>query len=228
MAGFEALARWVHPEQGRIDPVEFVAVAEDSGLIVPLGRWALDRALGTLAGWDMTAGRTLPLYVAVNLSAIQVARDDVAGAVGDALRHHGIAGRRLSIELTESTIVGDPDRAARALGALKANDVMIAMDDFGTGFSNLASLQRLPIDTLKIDRSFVTAMLDDADRNAIVRAILGLAQALGMTTTAEGVETGELARTLAALGCTTGQGYHFAPGLAPDAALAHALGTASG
>lgn len=228
IAGFEALARWHHPDRGRIDPDEFVPIAEDSGLIVPLGRWALDRALRTLAGWDAAAGFTLPLYVGVNLSPIQIARDEVAAPVADALRHHGIAGSRLSIELTESAIIGDPGRAARTLAALKASDAMIAMDDFGTGYSNLASLQRLPIDTLKIDRSFVTDMLDDADRIAIVRAILGLAQALGMTTVAEGVETAELARTLAALGCTTGQGYHFAHGLAADAALAYALGSIGG
>ena len=223
VAGFEALARWHHADLGDVDPGEFVAVAEDSGLIMPLGRWALDRALRTLAEWDAAAGRTLPLYVGVNLSPIQVARDEVVGPVNDALQRYGIAGHRLSIELTESTIISDPARATRTLNALKASDVLVAMDDFGTGFSNLASLQRLPIDTLKIDRSFITDMLDDADRIAVVRAILGLAQALGMTTTAEGVETAELARTLAALGCTAAQGYHYAPGLTTDDALAYAL-----
>lgn len=223
ISGFEALARWDHPEHGSISPNEFIAVAEDSGLIVPLGRWALERAIGTLAQWDAQMGRELPLYVGINLSHIQVARDNVAEVVAATLERHGVAGRRLVIELTESVIVGDPDRAGRTLRALKACDAMVAMDDFGTGFSNLASLQKLPIDMLKIDRSFVTEMLDDPDKVAIVRAILGLAQALGMKTTAEGVETAELARTLAALGCTTGQGFHFAQALAPDEALAFAL-----
>ncbi|MEP6785188.1 MAG: bifunctional diguanylate cyclase/phosphodiesterase [Sphingomonadales bacterium] len=223
IAGFEALARWEHPEHGAIPPNEFIAVAEDSGLIVPLGRWALDHAMGKLAAWDKRVGYELPLYFGVNLSHIQVARDNVAGVVASTLAHHGIAGRRLAIELTESVIVGNPERADRTLRALKACDAIVAMDDFGTGFSNLASLQKLPIDVLKIDRSFVTGMLDDPDKVAIVRAILGLAQALGMKTTAEGVETAELARTLAAMGCTTGQGYHFARALDAEDALAFAL-----
>jgi diguanylate cyclase (GGDEF)-like protein len=223
IAGFEALARWHHPDLGHVAPVDFIAVAEESGLIVPLGRWALDKALSTLTAWDAAAGRTLPLYVGVNLSAIQVARDDIAGLVGNALKYHGVSGYRLSVELTESAIVSDPDRAGRTLDALKAVDAMVAMDDFGTGFSNLASLQKLPIDTLKIDRSFVTGMLGDPDKVAIVRAVLGLAQALGMTTTAEGIETKELAQALAAMGCTTGQGWYFAAGLAADAALTFAM-----
>ncbi len=219
ISGFEALARWEHADYGNIPPAEFIAVAEDSGLIIPLGRWALDRAMKILASWDVAAGAVLPIYMGVNLSPIQIARDDVAASVEDALRSHGIAGARLSVELTESAIIGDPDRAGRTLTALKRSDALIAMDDFGTGFSNLASLQKLPIDVLKIDRSFVTDMLDDPDKVAIVRAVLGLAQALGMTTTAEGVETAELARTLAALGCTTAQGFHFSRALGADEAF---------
>ncbi len=223
ISGFEALARWDHPDLGSIPPTEFIAVAEDSGLIVPLGRWAIDHALKTLSAWDVVATYELPIYVGVNLSPIQVARDNVASVVENVLRNYGIAGKRLSIELTESVIVGDPERAGKTLKALKACDAIVAMDDFGTGFSNLASLQKLPIDVLKIDRSFVTGMLDDPDKVAIVRAILSLAQALGMKTTAEGIETAELARTLAALGCTTGQGYLFSQPLDSDSALAFAL-----
>ena len=223
VAGFEALARWTHPDQGSIPPTEFIAVAEDCGLILPLGRWALDCALRTLSAWDDAAARELPLYIGVNLSPIQVARDDVARTVASALRANRISGHRLSLELTEGVIVSDPERAGRTLEALKACDAQVAMDDFGTGFSNLASLQKLPIDVLKIDRSFVTDMLGDPDRIAIVRAILSLAQALGMSTTAEGVETPELARALAAMGCITGQGYHFSRPLDAEAALALAV-----
>ncbi|CAN5245451.1 hypothetical protein BH09PSE3_BH09PSE3_13750 [soil metagenome] len=223
IAGFEALARWNHPDLGIIQPNEFIAVAEESGLIVPLGRWALNRALTTLKGWDKSANRVLPLYVGVNLSAIQVQRDDIAGLVGAALRDHGLSGYRLSVELTESAIVADPERAGRTLDSLKAVNAMVAMDDFGTGFSNLASLQKLPIDTLKIDRSFITGMLGDPDKVAIVRAILSLAQALGMTTTAEGIESRELSQTLAALGCTTGQGFFYAPAMESSDALKFAL-----
>jgi len=219
VCGFEALARWDHLDFGHVAPSEFIAVAEDSGLIVPLGRWALDRALRTLAEWDARANGPLPLYCAVNLSPIQVARDDIAELVRDMLARHRIPGARLTIELTESAIVADPVRAAKTLSALKACDVMVAMDDFGTGYSNLASLQRLPIDTLKIDRSFIEGMIDDPDKIAIVGAIQSLAAALGMTTTAEGVESAAQAERLRALGCTTGQGYLYAPALAPDDAM---------
>ena len=219
IAGYEALARWPHEEHGSIPPTEFIPVAEESGLIVPLGRWALDLATATLADWDRKAGRTIPIRVAVNVSAIQLARDDVAAAVEGALRRAGIGGNRLTLELTESAIIRDPERATRALQGLKDLEARVAMDDFGTGYSSLAYLQKLPIDILKIDRSFVTGMLKDRDSIAIVRAVLSLASALNMDTTAEGIETAELAQTLAALGCCHGQGYFFAKPLEADAAL---------
>jgi diguanylate cyclase (GGDEF)-like protein len=219
VAGFEALARWHHEDRGEISPSEFIPVAEESGLILTLGRWAMDRAATTLAEWDRNAGEALPVYVGVNLSAIQVARDDIANVVQSALRSSGLAGDRLTLELTESSIVQDPLRAQRVFEALKALDATVAMDDFGTGYSSLAYLQRLPIDVLKIDRSFVTGMMVDPDSVAIVRAVLSLAEALGMSTTAEGIETVELATTLATLGCASGQGYYFARPLEADAAL---------
>lgn len=219
VAGFEALARWIHEDRGEISPSEFIPVAEESGLILPLGRWAMDTAAHTLARWDETTGETLPIYVGVNLSAIQVARDDVAGVVSSALKSAGIGGDRLSLELTESAILQDPGRATRVFDALKALDATVAMDDFGTGYSNLAYLQRLPIDVLKIDKSFVSGMMVDPDAVAIVRAVLSLAEALGMSTTAEGIETVELATTLAALGCASGQGFYFAKPLEAGAAL---------
>ncbi|MBV9932410.1 MAG: bifunctional diguanylate cyclase/phosphodiesterase [Alphaproteobacteria bacterium] len=221
VAGFEALARWSHPRRGAISPTEFIPVAEESGLIVPLGRWALDAALAVVAGWDAAAGAPLPIPVSVNLSAIQLARDDVPSLVADALSRHGIDGARLTLELTESAIVQDPARATKVLHALQELAVRAAMDDFGTGYTSLAYLQRLPIDVLKIDRSFVSDMLADADSVAIVRAILSLARALGMETTAEGIDRPELAEALEQLGCTHGQGFYFARPLAPDAALAY-------
>ncbi|WP_425505618.1 putative bifunctional diguanylate cyclase/phosphodiesterase [Sphingomonas chungangi] len=218
LTGFEALARWTHATRGVIDPGEFIPVAEEAGLIVPLGRWAVDSALATLAKWDALAGSAVPLTMNVNVSAIQLARDDVPGVIAAALATHGIAGSRLTIELTESAIVQDPERTTKALQALKALDVKVAMDDFGTGYSSLSYLRRLPIDSLKIDRSFVSGMLQDRDKVAIVRAVLSLADALGKTTTAEGVETIELSQTLAALGCSHGQGYFYAAPLTADAA----------
>ena len=223
VSGFEALARWEHEERGQISPTEFIPVAEESGLILSLGRWALDTAARTLASWDETTGRQLPLTVGVNLSAIQIARDDVAAAVSGALNSSGIAGNRLTLELTESAIIQDPQRATRVLEALKSLDAKVAMDDFGTGYTSLSYLQRLPIDTLKIDRSFVAGMLGDGDSVAIVRAILSLAEALGLATTAEGIESEELAKALTELGCSHGQGFYFAPPLEADAALAYWL-----
>jgi diguanylate cyclase (GGDEF)-like protein len=219
VSGFEALARWTHEDRGEISPTEFIPVAEESGLILQLGRWAMEKASQTLAGWDREAGTELPVYVGVNLSAIQVARDNIADMVADSLKSAGINGSRLTVELTESSIVQDPGRAVRVFEALKSLDATVAMDDFGTGYSSLAYLQRLPIDVLKIDRSFVSGMLRDSDSVAIVRAVLSLADALGMSTTAEGIESVELATTLATLGCASGQGFYFAKPLEAEAAL---------
>jgi EAL domain-containing protein (putative c-di-GMP-specific phosphodiesterase class I) len=199
-------------------PSDFIPVAEESGLIVPLGRWAMDEAARTLRWWDEECGGNCGMRVAVNLSAIQMQRDDITPVVEAALIRHDLAGERFVLELTESAIVTDPDRIAGIMHGLKALGTTLAMDDFGTGYSNLAYLQKLPIDILKIDRSFVTGMLADRDKIAIVRAILSLAQALGMRTTAEGIETNELAQTLAALGCTYGQGFVYAKALEADAA----------
>lgn len=216
--GFEALCRWTSAELGPVSPVEFVSVAEETGLIVPLGRWVLEQALATLAGWDRAAGRALPCYVAVNCSPVEVLRDDLGLRVADALGRTGVGGQRLSIELTESTIVADPITAARILGDLKEQQAIVAMDDFGTGYSNLAAIRRLPIDVLKIDRSLVGSVLHDGDKAAIVRAILSLAAALGLRVTAEGIETEELGQLLARFGCAAGQGYLYAKPLTADEA----------
>ncbi|SOB87244.1 diguanylate cyclase/phosphodiesterase [Sphingomonas guangdongensis] len=218
IVSFESLARWA-PDGREVSPSDFIPVAEECGLIVPLGRWAMDEAARTIAAWDKRAGGYCGANLAVNLSAIQLQRDQIASLVGRTLDSHGVAGSRMMLELTESAIVSDPDRIAETLHALKELGATIAMDDFGTGYSNLAVLQRLPIDVLKIDRSFVSGMLSDRDKVAIVRAVLSLAQALGMRTTAEGIETNELAQTLAALGCSYGQGFLYARPLEADAAF---------
>jgi diguanylate cyclase (GGDEF)-like protein len=219
VSGFEALARWDHPDQGQISPAEFISVAEESGLIVPLGRWALDATARTLAEWDRSHGGPLPLKLCVNVSPVQLARDTVHEAVKATLDHNRIGGQRMTLELTESSIVADPERANRVLSAIHDLGCRVAMDDFGTGYSSLAYLQKLPIDILKIDRSFVTDMHENSDSVAIIRAILSLARTLGMSTTAEGIESAEAERTLANLGCDTGQGYYFARPLDADAAL---------
>lgn len=218
VVAFESLARWCDEQGIERSPGEFIPVAEESGLIVPLGRWAIDEAARTLAAWDEKRGGDCGARVSVNLSAIQLQRDAIAGVVERALTAHGLPGHRFTLELTESSLVSDPGRVAETMHALKQIGTTLAMDDFGTGYSNLAFLQKLPIDVLKIDRSFVTGMLADRDKVAIVRAILSLAQALGMETTAEGIETNELSQTLAALGCTYGQGFVYARPLEADLA----------
>ncbi|WP_225870604.1 putative bifunctional diguanylate cyclase/phosphodiesterase [Sphingobium sp. EP60837] len=210
ITGFEALARWNDPDLGHVSPVEFIAVAEESGLITPLGRWAAYEAAQALSRWDGKFAQPVPVGVNVNLSPIQMARDDVASMFEEALRYSGISGNRLTAELTESAIIVDPDKARKLLVALKDLQMPIAMDDFGTGYSNLASLHSLPIDILKIDRSFVSGMLEDKDKQAIVRTILSLADSLNLHVTAEGVETQELAHALQSMGCGNGQGFYFA------------------
>ncbi len=222
VVGFEALARWQH-EGNPIAPGEFIPVAEESGLIVQLGRWALDTAVQALADWDRKTGTRLPISVNVNLSPVQISRDDVAAAVSGALSASGIDGARLTLELTEGAIIQDPERVAKSLKALQRFDVKIAMDDFGTGFTSLASLQTLPIDILKIDQRFVSGMLADGDSTAIVRAILSLARALGMETTAEGIDSSDLSEMLTELGCTYGQGFFYSEAMPADDALAYWL-----
>lgn len=220
--GFEALARWDHAERGLISPVEFIPVAEESGLIVPLGRWALEEAARTIQLWDERLGNhgDDDFKISVNMSAVQMFRDDVARAVEYAISGAGIDGRRLTLELTESAFIADPERAKKILDDLKSLDAHLAMDDFGTGYSNLAYLQKLPIDVLKIDRSFVSGMVADKDKRAIVRTVLSLARALGMKTTAEGIESEEISDILKRLGCSVGQGYYFARPLNAEAAYA--------
>ncbi len=218
ITGFEALARWMHMGKA-ISPAEFVPIAEDSGLIVPLGRRVLAKAMATLAAWDDDHGSEVPVHMSINLSPIQLARDDIVAAVGQAMAQTGVAGTRLMIEVTESCVVENSDAADSVLRALTQLGVRIAMDDFGTGFSNIASLQRLPIDTLKIDRSLVAGIDTSSDSLAIVRTIQRLGEALGLRTTAEGIETETVAQQVAAIGCDTGQGYLFSRPLTADAAF---------
>jgi diguanylate cyclase (GGDEF)-like protein len=223
LSGFEALARWQHPDMGAISPVDFIPVAEESGLIVPLGRWALEEAARTIAKWDARKDGGSDFRISVNMSAVQMQRDDVVEAVSSALSAANVSGNRMTLELTESAFINDPAGAKRLLSSLKDLDANLAMDDFGTGYSNLAYLQQLPIDVLKIDRSFVSEMMVDKDKRAIVRTVLSLARALGMKTTAEGIESEEISEVLRRLGCSVGQGYYYARPMTGDAAYAFLL-----
>lgn len=219
VTGFEALSRWIDPVRGPIRPVDYIPVAEDCGLIVPLGRQALEMACNTLVKWDKKAGKKLGVKMNVNVSAVQFTRDDIVKVVAKILKDYKLDGDRLVLELTKSVFVNDPERAKNIMYDMRDLNVNLAIDDFGTGYSNLAYLQKLPIDILKIDRSFVSGMLDDKDKVAIVRAILSLASALGMSTTAEGIESQELCNTMAAMGCGFGQGYFYAPPLPEEEAF---------
>jgi len=216
VSGLEALARWTHPDLGVVSPTEFIPLAEETGMILTLGRWALDTGCQQLAAWQEKVPEAADVSLSVNVSSHQLAHDDLVSAVGHALANSGLPGKFLKLELTESAIVENAERATKVLQALKRLDVRIAMDDFGTGFSSLASLQRLPIDVLKVDRSFVNDMLDNEDSFEIVNVILSLARTLQMETVAEGIETKEQASRLRSLGCNFGQGYLFARPLAVE------------
>ncbi|MCC6175671.1 MAG: EAL domain-containing protein [Chloroflexi bacterium] len=214
--GAEALVRWKHPRRGLIPPSEFIPMAEENGLIVPLGWWVLRQACAQLGRWRASGITPPPFFVSVNLSVRQFQRADLVDIVADALRETGINAASVELEITESMLVGDGHEILAKLQALKDSGVSLAIDDFGTGYSSLSYLQRLPVDTLKIDQSFVRALGGQKDR-AIVEAIASLAHALGLTVTAEGIETPQQATLLKALRCERGQGYYFSRPLAPDA-----------
>ena len=202
LVGFEALLRWRHPARGLISPGDFIPVAEETRLIVPIGEWALRAACRDAQGWPM------PLPVAVNVSAIQLAEHARLCRAGEgALKTSGLDPARLELEITESALVRDPAAALATLRTLRDLGVRIAMDDFGTGYSSLSQLRSFPFNKLKIDRSFVHDLGDSDEAVAVVRAIAALGTSLGMRTTAEGVETGEQAERVMAEGCTDMQGY---------------------
>jgi diguanylate cyclase (GGDEF)-like protein/PAS domain S-box-containing protein len=202
----EALLRWEHPELGRVSPLDFIALAEDSGDILDIGRWVLEEACRTAADWQRrAAGRDGPVAVTVNISVRQLADDGFVGDVDRVLRDTNLPPDGLVLELTESVLADEHTR--HALHGLKELGVRIAIDDFGTGYSSLRYLQRFPLDVLKMDRSFVAQVATDA---TLARAILGLAASLDLEALAEGIEEAEQVEVLRGLGCMLGQGYHFA------------------
>ncbi len=211
--GVEALVRWRHPERGLVPPSSFIPVAEATGLIAPLGRWVLREACRAAAGWATPhpgAPGAAPPSVAVNVSARQLAGADFVAEVAAALRDARLCPGRLVLEVTESVLLDDLDAALARLEAVRALGVRLALDDFGTGYSSLAYLQRLPVDLLKIDRTFTAGVTADGKRGTLARTILTLAGTLGLRTVAEGVETPEQHAELVALGCDLGQGYLYA------------------
>lgn len=201
VCGFEALVRWKHPTRGMIPPLDFIPLAEETGLIAPLGDWVLRRACADAAGW------LRPLTVAVNLSALQLQQQELPARVHEILIETGLPPARLELEITETALIVDTQRALDTLRRLKALGVHIAMDDFGTGFSSLSTLQSFPFDKLKIDKTFVGALHRDARGTAIVRAVLGLGRSLNIPVVAEGVETADQLEFLRGEHCAQVQGW---------------------
>jgi diguanylate cyclase (GGDEF)-like protein len=221
VCGFEALVRWRHPVYGLVPPDEFVPLAEQIGLIVPIGRWVLQEACRRMRLWQEEHPSAPPLTLSVNVSARQFRQPNLAEEISRVLEKNALDPRLLQLEITEGVMVHFASAEA-ALRKLKASGVRLAMDDFGTGYSNLSYVKRLPVNTLKIDRSYVDGLGRNAEDTAIVHATVAFAKALGLSLTAEGIEDAEQLRQLRELGCESGQGYHFAKPL-PDAEVSSFL-----
>jgi EAL domain-containing protein (putative c-di-GMP-specific phosphodiesterase class I) len=218
IVGFEALLRWRHPERGLISPLEFIPLAEENGLIVPIGRWVLQEATRRAAEWQDRSplGR---LRMSVNVSVRQFQNPDLVGDVAEALRRSGLDPALLTVEITETLFAQDTEETTRKIGRLKDLGVRMALDDFGTGYSSLSYLRRFPIDTLKIDKSFIDGVTTSPEGHAVVAAITQLGQNLHLEVVAEGIEEVDQLEALRALDCPLGQGYHFSKPLAAGDAV---------
>jgi diguanylate cyclase len=216
IVGLEALVRWEHPEDGLVGPDRFIALAEETGLIVPIGTWVLNESCRLAQKWQAERAEDEPLVVRVNVSARQLAHDDLIDIVAAALQRTGMEPAHLCLEVTESVLVEDPESSVKTLSALKELGVKIAVDDFGTGYSSLEYLRTFPVDCVKIDRSFVRGIPHSSEDVAIVNAVVELGHALGLSVTAEGVETDEQLGNLQTTGCDTAQGFLFSRPEHPD------------
>jgi EAL domain-containing protein (putative c-di-GMP-specific phosphodiesterase class I) len=214
MVAAEALVRWDHPERGLLEAAQFVPLAEETGIIVPIGSWVLTEACRQAASWS---GDGKAPAVSVNLSARQLSRPDLVDGVDRALRESGLDPDRLWLEITESVLMEDADTAVAALERLRALGVHLCVDDFGTGYSSLAYLRRFPVDALKVDQSFVAGLGEDPEDSAIVEAVVSMAHSLHLSVVAEGVETDEQLARLRDLGCELAQGFYFAAPVPPSA-----------
>ena len=209
IVGVEALIRWEHPARGRIEPSDFIPVAEENGLIEPIGRWVLERACRQAARWHRERPDAPPPWMSVNLSGVQIGNPFLTESVAAALRTSGLDPACLTLELTESVLLGDTDGLTAALAALKALGVRLVLDDFGTGYSSLAYLTRLPLDALKIDRSFIDGLGTEPRDTAITEAIVAMSHALSLDVVGEGVQTALQISELTRLGCDFAQGFYF-------------------
>jgi len=217
IVGLEALIRWEHPERGLIAPMDFIPLAEECGLILPIGDWGLSEACAQIQRWSLDDSRNCSLRVGVNLSARQFSRPGLADHVEALLMQSGLSTRQLGLEMTESSLIPNMEIALEVLGTLRRLGISLLLDDFGTGYSSLNHLHTFPFDVLKVDRSFVGRMTEGDQPLQIVRTIIELARVLGMDVVAEGIETCEQYRLLRQLGCRFGQGYLFSRPLSTEA-----------
>jgi len=220
IVGFEALVRWRHPSRGLVPPSEFIPTAEKTGLIVALGEWVLSEAVACLSKWQLQFPDYVPLNMSVNLSGVQLFAPNLLPLLDSLLRLHNLKGEFLKLEITESVLMENAEEAAGVLELLKARHIKVCLDDFGTGYSNLSYLQLLPIDTLKIDRSFVCGLEEGGKNVTLLEAILNLASSLELEAIAEGVETQNQLIILRSLGCNSYQGYFFSQPLEEEGAVA--------
>ncbi len=217
IVGFESLLRWQHPERGMVSPANFIAMAEETGLIIQVGQWVLRQSCKQLRQWQAYHPQ-LPLYISVNLSVRQFSQPNLVGHIDMILRETGLSSDCLKLEITESAVMDNPARANEVLSQLRARRIQLSIDDFGTGYSSLSYLHKFPINTLKIDGSFIRNMGADLQSTGIVGAIIALADNLGMEVVAEGIETESQLARLTTLGCEYGQGYFFSRPLDADRA----------
>ncbi len=209
ITGVEALVRWEHPQRGMVSPDEFVELAEETGLILPIDRWVLRESCQQVREWQEQCSLDSSFEVCVNVSPRHFQHPDLVGEVLATLEETRLDPRSLMLEITENTVMEDAESNIATLRELKGLGVRLAIDDFGTGYSSLSYLRRFPVDVLKIDRSFVDGLGEESDDTVIVAAVIGLARSLRLEVIAEGVETTEQVEQLRALGCNLGQGYHF-------------------
>jgi EAL domain-containing protein (putative c-di-GMP-specific phosphodiesterase class I) len=214
LSGLEALLRWANPELGLVSPDRFVPILEETGMILDIGRWALRKAIADHAAWCARGMR--PPRIAVNVSVIQLRQEQFVADVRNAVESGGASGRHIDLEITESMIMEDVAGSIQKLSELRALGVGISLDDFGTGYSSQSHIAKLPVNTLKIDRSFIAAMSESSEHMAIVSAVISLARALNMKVVAEGVETQEQSNLLRLLRCDEAQGYLYNPALPPE------------
>ena len=220
ITGFEALLRWQHPERGLVYPAEFIPVAEETGLIIPIGYWVLEEACSQMRAWQVQFPAQASLTISVNFSVKQLVQPEIVKQITQILYSTGLDAHSLELEITESAIIENTEQALTLVWQLQCLGVKLSLDDFGTGYSSLSYLYRFPFNTLKIDRSFIRRIGVDGENSEIVQTILTLAHSMGMNVTAEGVETAAHLTQLKAIRCEHGQGYLFSEPLDWKAARA--------